>query len=100
MLKYVGTPHFSFAMKNKEYNFSKNFLFFTSLKYAQICSKALKKRFVTTPIECKNHTSAKRRHIQYNICDDTLAVRYSADIVPEKKSHKQKFRVRYFCNLL
>ena len=43
---------------------------------------------VTTLIQCKNDTSVKRRHIQYNICDDTLAVRYSADIVPEKKSHK------------
>ena len=71
-------------MKNKEYNFLKNILFFTSLKYSQL----LKKRFITTLSNAKNHTSVKRRHIQYNICDDTLAVRYSADIAPKKESHK------------
>ena len=75
-------------MKNREYNFLKIILSFTSLKYAQLLKTRQKKRFVTTPTQCKNHTSVKRRHIQYKICDDTLAVRYSADIEPEKKSHK------------
>ena len=93
-------------MKNKEYdqgwyswyNFLKNILHI--IKIYLIIKKPLKNRFVTTPIQCKNHTSVKRRHIQYKICNDTLAVSYSADIVPEKKIHKEKLRVRYFCNLL
>ena len=73
-------------MKNKEYNFLNNIL--PIIKIYSIIKKALKKRFVTTPIQCNNRTSAKRRHIQYNICVDTIAVRYSAHIVPEKKTHK------------
>ena len=78
-------------MKNKVYNFLKNILFFSSLKYAQLLKKALKKRFFTTPIQCKNHASVKRRHIQYKICDDTLTVRNIADIVPEKKVINKNF---------
>ena len=46
------------------------------------------KSFVTTPIRCKNRTSVDRRQIRHKKCDDTVAIRYSLDIVPEKKSHK------------
>ena len=75
-------------MKNKEHDCFKKILFFTLLKNAQLLKKALKKSFVATPIWRKDHTSVARRHIRYKICDDTLAIRYSTDIVSEKKSHK------------
>ena len=82
------TRMYSYVTRMWFYHEFLRILFFTPLKYAQLLKKTLKKRLVTTPIRCKNHTSVKRRHTQYKICDDMLVVRYSAGIVPEKKSNK------------
>ena len=74
-------------MKNKEHGFFNNILFFIAVIKCSIIKIALAKRFFTTPTRYKSYTNVDRKHIRCKICDDVIAIGYSADMILENKNH-------------